>query len=77
MGVSKCTRSIFTWGWMVLVDDWTGGAAYISTDKQSPVLDNIMKTVKLILIETNLSVFLESLYIHGWSWKLQTIYVIQ
>ena len=53
-----------------LVDDWTGGAAYISI---SPVLDNIMKTVKLILIEKNLLVFLEYSYIHGWSWKLQTI----
>ena len=40
-----------------LVDDWTGGAAYISTDKQSPVLDNMMQIVGLILIKTNISVF--------------------
>ena len=34
-----------------LVDDWTGGAAYISIDKQSPVLDNIMHIAELILIK--------------------------
>ena len=45
-----------------LVDDWTGGAAYISTDKQSPVLDNMMQIVELILIKTNLSVFVICIY---------------